>query len=119
VGASRGSGVQGSPCTRERFYDFEHDRAGPHTDDPDRVRVSMRVDADDVVQLICELADADLGILFALFVVALAYTICAVAVADVVARGFDVDGVFAYVITTALVYVGVWVFWWMSPWYQP
>ena len=33
---------------------FEYDRAGPYVDDPDRVRVSVRVDADDVVQLICE-----------------------------------------------------------------
>jgi hypothetical protein len=36
---------------------FEYDRAGPYVDDPDRVRVSVRVDADDVVQLICEHPD--------------------------------------------------------------
>lgn len=33
---------------------FEHHHAGPNLDDRDRVRVSMRVDADHVVQLICE-----------------------------------------------------------------
>ena len=36
---------------------FEYDRAGPHTDDPDRVRVSVRVDTNDVVQLICKHPD--------------------------------------------------------------
>src|SRR5439155_5500807 len=33
---------------------FEHDHAGSHLDDRERVRVTVRVDADDVVQLICE-----------------------------------------------------------------
>ena len=33
---------------------FEHDHAGAHLDDRDRVRVAVRVDADHVVQLICE-----------------------------------------------------------------
>jgi hypothetical protein len=36
---------------------FEHDHTGAHIDDPDRVRVSVRVDTDDLVQLICEHPD--------------------------------------------------------------
>jgi hypothetical protein len=36
---------------------FEHDHTRPHLDDPDCMRVSVRVNADDVVQLICEHPD--------------------------------------------------------------
>ena len=35
-------------------YRLEHHHAGPNLDDRKRVRVSMRVDANHVVQLICE-----------------------------------------------------------------
>jgi hypothetical protein len=63
-------------------------------------------------------AGSDLAIFAVFSLVELAYMVCAVAVADLVSSGFDVDGVFAYVITTALVFVGTFVFWWMSPWYK-
>jgi len=33
---------------------FEHDHTGSYLDDSDRVRVAVRIDADHVVQLICE-----------------------------------------------------------------
>lgn len=33
---------------------FEHDHTGRHLDDSDRVRVAVRVDANNEVQLICE-----------------------------------------------------------------
>jgi hypothetical protein len=36
---------------------LEHDRAGSNVDDRERVRVPVRVDADDVVQLICKHPD--------------------------------------------------------------
>jgi hypothetical protein len=36
---------------------LEHDRTATDIDDPDRVLVAMRVDTDDVVQLICDHPD--------------------------------------------------------------
>jgi hypothetical protein len=36
---------------------FEHDQPGSHLDDRERVCVSVRVDTDGVVQLICEHPD--------------------------------------------------------------
>lgn len=51
VGETKRLCVTVSVCSHDGF---EHDHTSPHVDDRDRVRVAVRVDADHVVQLICE-----------------------------------------------------------------
>jgi len=54
IGKTKQADVTLSVCQRARL---EHHSTASHLDDRERVRVTVRIDADDVVQLICEHPD--------------------------------------------------------------